>query len=180
MSKEKLRHATLIEALNEYKKTINSSSMYQEKDVQETIYQIEDLANGQAVVLNKNYKPKTITGSIYIEPYDIYKMYKHFITGVSTPALKTNLQDCASKTPVYTSVSMKSFDGWSKERKVEEVILHFIDTLDFCITDIHRNFLTTIQTKVNGELSRRIATEEAEKKAEKINDIIKDNIDENK
>jgi len=178
MSKEKLRHATLIEALHEYKKTIDSSSMYQEKDVQETIYQIEDLANGQAVVLNKNHKPKTITGSIYIESYDIYKMYKHFIEGIETPAMKTNLQDCSSKTPVYTSVSMKSFNGWSKERKVEEVILHLIDTLDFCITDVHKNFLTTIQTKVNGELSKRIAIEETAKKATKK--ILKDNIDENK
>lgn len=178
MSKEKLRHATLIEALNEYKKTIDSSSMYQEKDVQETIYQIEDLANNKAVVIDNNYKPKTITGSIYIESYDIYKMYKHFITDVSTPAIKTNLQDCSSKTPVYTSVSMKSFNGWSKERKVEEVILHFIDTLDFCIYDVHKNFLTTIQTKIENELSRRIAIEETAKKATKK--ILKDNIDENK
>tara|TARA_R110002020_G_scaffold324688_1_gene540327 strand:+ start:233 stop:757 length:525 start_codon:yes stop_codon:yes gene_type:complete len=174
MSKEKLRHATILEALNEYKKTIDSGAMYNEKDVQETIYQIEDLVSNKAIIRNKNHKPKTITGSIYIESYDIYKMYKHFITNVSTPALKTNLQDCSSKTPVYTSVSMKSFDGWSKERKVEEVILHFIDTLDFCIADVHKNFLNTIQTKIENELSRRIAAENATKK------ILKDNIDENK
>lgn len=178
MSKEKLRHATLIEALNEYKKTIDSSSMYQEKDVQETIYQIEDLANNKAVVIDKNYRPKSITGTAHVECYEIYKMFKTFVEGVETPAIKANLKDCTSNSPIYASLLIKNFNGWDRNRRIEEVVLNLIDTLDYCITDVHRNFLTTIQTKVNGELSRRIAEEEAVKKATKK--ILKDNIDENK
>ena len=178
MSKEELRHATLIEALNEYKKTIDSSSMYQEKDVQETIYQIEDLANNKAVVIDKNYKPKSITGEIHIESYEIHKMFKTFVEGVETPAIKSNLSQCTSKSPVYASLFIKNFNSWGRSRRIEEVVINLIDTLDYCITDVHKNFLTTIQTKVNGELSRRIATEEAAKKATKK--ILKDNIDENK
>ena len=176
MSKEKLRHATLIEALNEYKKTIDSSSMYQEKDVQETIYQIEDLANNKAVVIDKNYRPKTITGTAHVECYEIYKMFKTFVEGLETPAIKCNLQNCSS--PIYAALLIKNFNGWDKNRRIEEVVLNLIDTLEYCITDVHKNFLTTIQTKVNGELSKRIATEEAAKKA--TLKILKDNIDENK
>ena len=178
MSKEKLRHATLIEALKEYRKTIDSSSMYQEKDVQETIYQIEDLANNKAVVIDKNYRPKTITGTVHVESYEIYKMFKTFVEGVETPPIKTNLTNCTSKSPIYASLLIKNFNGWDRNRRIEEVVLNLIDTLDYCITDVHKNFLTTIQTKVNGELSRRIAEEEAVKKATKK--ILKDNIDENK
>ena len=101
-----------------------------------------------------------------------------FVEGGETPPIKTNLTNCTSKSPIYASLLIKNFNGWDRNRRIEEVVLNLIDTLDYCITDVHKNFLTTIQTKVNGELSRRIAEEEAVKKATKK--ILKDNIDENK
>ena len=159
MSKEKLRHATILEALNEYKKTVDSGAMYNEKDVQETIYQIEDLANNKAVIRNKNQKPEIIRGNIVIECYDVYKMFKYLINNNSTP-IRTTLLDSKSSIAVNANVSLRHNESWDKTRRQEEVLLTLIDTLDFMLSSTPDTYLKAIKKKINGELKRRKECEE--------------------
>jgi len=154
MSKEKLRHATIIEALSEYKKTIDSSTMYNEKDVQETIYQIEDLANSKAVIYNKNSKPDVISGNIIIESYDVYKMFKSLSAQTNSP-VKAALLDSTSNVPVRTTVSLRCNESWDKIRRTEEIVLTLIDTLRFIICDIPDTYLSTLKININEEVKRR-------------------------
>ena len=160
MPKEKLRHATILEALHEYRKTVDSSTMYNEKDVQETIYQIEDLANSKAIIRNKDSKPDTIKGNIIIESYDVYKMFKSLIKK-SISTVKTSLLDSSnSRIPVQATVSLQSGETWNETRRIEEVILTIIDTLDFTLHNIPDTYLKTIKKKINKELKCRKECEE--------------------
>lgn len=154
MSKEILRHATILEALHEYRKTIDSSTMYNEKDVQETIYQIEDLANNKAIIRNKNQKPETIRGNIVLECYDVYKLFKYLINNNNSP-IRTSLLDSKSNIPVNANVLLRYNESWSEIRRQEEVLLTLIDTLDFMLCSTPDTYLKTIKKKINGELKRR-------------------------
>ena len=160
MPKEKLRHATILEALHEYRKTIGSGAMYNEKDIQETIYQIEDLANSKAIIRNKESKPDTIKGNIIIESYDVYKMFKSLI-GKSISPVKASLLDSSnSRIPVQATVSLRSNETWDETRRLEEIILTIIDTLDYTLRDIPDTYLKTIKKKINREIKRRRECEE--------------------
>ena len=160
MSKEILRHATILEALHEYRKTIDSGAMYNEKDIQETIYQIEDLANSKAIIRNKESKPDTIKGNIIIESYDVYKMFKSLI-GKSISPVKASLLDSSnSRIPVQATVSLRSNETWDETRRLEEIILTIIDTLDYTLRDIPDTYLKTIKKKINREIKRRRECEE--------------------
>ena len=154
MPKEKLRHATILEALYEYRKTIDSSAMYNEKDVQETIYQIEDLANNKAIIRNKNQKPETIRGNIVLECYDVYKLFKYLINNNNGP-IRTSLLGSTSGIPVNANVSLRYNESWDETRRLEEVILTIIDTLDFTLHNIPDAYLKSIKKKINAELKRR-------------------------
>ena len=174
MSKERLRHATILEALNEYKKTIDSGAMYNEKDVQETIYQIEDLVSNKAIIRNKNQRPETIRGNIILECYDVYKLFKCLIKSNTTP-IRTSLLDSKSNIPVNANVLLRYNESWDETRRLEEVLLTLIDTLDYSLLDIPDGYLKTIKKKINGELKRRKEVNEAASKATER--ILEDNID---
>ena len=161
MPKEKLRHATILEALYEYRKTVDSSAMYNEKDVQETIYQIEDLANSKAIIRNKNQRPETIKGNIILECYDVYKLFKYLIQKSSdVPSVRTSLLDSKSNIPVNANVSLRYNESWDETRRLEEVLLTIIDTLDFTLHNIPDTYLKTIKKKINKELKCRKECEE--------------------
>jgi predicted glycosyltransferase len=174
MSKEILKHGTILEALNEYKKTIDSGAMYNEKVVQETIYQIEDLANNKAIIRNKNQRPDTISGNIILECYDVYKMFKYLINNANSP-IRTSLLDSKSNVPVKANVSLRYNESWDEPRRVEEVILTLIDTLEFTMGIIPDAYLKAMKKKMNEELKRRKEINEvASKTTERI---LEDNID---
>tara|TARA_A100000172_G_C3041788_1_gene110805 strand:+ start:2359 stop:2838 length:480 start_codon:yes stop_codon:yes gene_type:complete len=159
MSKENLRHATILEALHEYKKTIDSGAMYNEKDVQETIYQIEDLVSNKAIIRSKNQRPETITGNIILECYDVYKMFKYIIKD-SPNKVRTSLLDSKSNIPVNANVSLRYNESWDEPRRLEEVILTLIDTLNFTMGHIPDTYLKAIKKNINEEIKRRKECEE--------------------
>jgi hypothetical protein len=151
MPKEKLRHVVILDALHEYKK--GKDNMYNEKDVQETIYQMEDITNEKAFIYNKS-NPKEITkGDISIEAYDIYKLFKNLITGNSTP-LTLPLLNVGNK-KITGAIRLRSNESWDMPRRIEEVMITLEDTLNFAIGDISDVSIKRIKAIAHNEIKRR-------------------------
>ena len=151
MPKEKLKHIVILEALNEYKK--GKDNMYNEKDVQETIYQMEDINNDKAFIYNKSTPKETIKGDVHLEIYDIYRLYKNLIMNVNE-GVKYSLLNTSGER-VHASIQLKGNESWDKPRRVEEVMITLEDTLKYAMKDISDSLLTRIKVNVTNEIKRR-------------------------
>tara|TARA_R100001244_G_C5127602_1_gene125001 strand:- start:222 stop:740 length:519 start_codon:yes stop_codon:yes gene_type:complete len=151
MPKEKLRHTVILDALNEYKK--GKDNMYNEKDVQETIYQMEDINNKKAFIYNKSTPKETIKGDVCVEIYDVYKLYKNLIMnvneGITFPLLNTGGER------VHALIQLRSNESWDKPRRAEEVMITLEDTLSYVIKDISDVAIERIKAIAHNELKRR-------------------------
>ena len=82
-------------------------------------------------------------------------MFKSLI-GKSISPVKASLLDSSnSRIPVQATVSLRSNETWDETRRLEEIILTIIDTLDFTLHNIPDAYLKSIKKKINAELKRR-------------------------
>ena len=151
MPKEKLRHVVILDALHEYKK--GKDNMYNEKDVQETIYQMEDITNEKAFIYNKSNPKETIKGDISMEAYDVYKLFKNLIAGTNSP-LTLPLLNVGGKV-IKGAIRLRSNESWDMPRRVEDVMITLEDTLNFAIGDISDVTIKRIKAIAHNEIKRR-------------------------
>ena len=153
MPKEKLRHTVILDALHTYKNKKDGSQMYNEKDIQETIYQIEDINSEKAFIYNKSNPKETIKGDISMEAYDVYKLFKNLITGTNSP-LTLPLLNVGGRT-IKGAIRLRSNESWDMPRRIEDVMITLEDTLNFAIGDISDVTIKRIKAIAHNEIKRR-------------------------
>jgi len=189
--KENLKDALILESLHEYKKTIDSSSMYQEKDVQEAIYQVQDIGNGKAYI--KNFTKFTpISLPIEMCVYQHMDELKLFATNAMSAytfskKVESRRVNVSLKSSFSQNESVQNMPGDTvTEKRIEYLIreMYSLFTNINCkMTDSQLKYMKSVfhnelkHRKEIAEDAEEIQKNIAAKKA--TEKILKDNIDEN-